>query len=156
MGSVLILSILLWAEKGICHFQNPNFQAAFLKSWKCFIPRRDSAKAEPNGVHLIFFPFYWVKERVLTLSKSHLSGGIFEILKMFIPRRDSAEQSPMGSIWYSHHFIVFRGGRVMFQISHGYVTFLISRLFCIPLNRDSAKQNPSGPFDVDPFYYGVE
>ena len=28
-------------EKRFWHFQSPNFQVAFLKSWKCFIPRRD-------------------------------------------------------------------------------------------------------------------
>ena len=48
-------------EKRFWQFQNPKFQSAFLKCWKCFIPRRDSAaKAEPNGVPLILFPFYCV------------------------------------------------------------------------------------------------
>ena len=59
---------------------------SFFKSWKCFIPWRDSAKAEPNGVHLIFFPFYCVCGTVLTLPKSAFSGGLSEILKMFYCR----------------------------------------------------------------------
>ena len=43
MGCNLILSILRCSEKGIWHFQNHHFQAAFLKSGKSFIPPRDSA-----------------------------------------------------------------------------------------------------------------
>ena len=69
MGSILILSILLWSEKGIWHFQNPHFQAAFLKSWKCFIPRRDSAKAETNGVHFDSFHFNCGLRRVFDTFK---------------------------------------------------------------------------------------
>ena len=59
MGSILILSILLWYEKGIWHFQftGGNSQK---KNMKMFYPPKGLCRAEPNGVHLIFFPFYCV------------------------------------------------------------------------------------------------
>ena len=69
MGSILIFSILLLSEKGIWHFQNHNFQSTFLKSWKCFIPRRDSANAEPNGVHFDSFHFNCGLRRVFDTFK---------------------------------------------------------------------------------------
>ena len=34
-------------RKGFLHFQNFHFTSAFLKSLKCFIPRRNSAKQNP-------------------------------------------------------------------------------------------------------------
>ena len=41
---------------------------AFLRSWKCFVPRRDSAKQSPMGAILILSILLWSGEECLTLS----------------------------------------------------------------------------------------
>ena len=52
MGSIRRLSILLWSRIGSLDnsFQKPL--SAFLRSWKCFIPRRDPAEQSPKVVQL--------------------------------------------------------------------------------------------------------
>ena len=43
---------------------------------------------------ILSFPFYCVREMVLTLSKSQLSGGLFEILKMFYSQKGIQKAEP--------------------------------------------------------------
>ena len=51
------LSILLCVPERELGIFVSWLKSAFWKSWNCLIPRRGSAKQNPNGVHLIFFPF---------------------------------------------------------------------------------------------------
>ena len=48
-------------EQRFWHFQNHFSPSAFLESWKCFIPRRDSAKQNPMGSIWQFFHFVFKK-----------------------------------------------------------------------------------------------
>ena len=64
--------------RGPAQFTHEARSAEFFKGeYKCFIPRRDSAKAATNGVNFDSFHFVVVWERYLTLSKSQPSGGLF-------------------------------------------------------------------------------
>ena len=66
------------AYKRMFNTFNWHAEIRILKSWKCIIPPKDSAKAEPNGVHVILFHFIVVREECLTLS---IYGQKFTILK---------------------------------------------------------------------------
>ena len=66
-------------------FQNLILKSVFLKSWTCFIPRRDSERAElkfcPFDSLLILLGLFWVT--VFTLSKSVSEIWFFEMLNLF-------------------------------------------------------------------------
>ena len=51
-GSNCFYFTFYWCRKRYWGFQNPHLKSAFLKTWKCFIPRRDSAEQSPKGVQL--------------------------------------------------------------------------------------------------------
>ena len=141
MGSIWYSSILLWIEKGIWHFQFTCGYSPFWKSWKCFIPPRESAKAEPNGVHMIFFPFYCVREVCLTLTIYGRKFTVLKSWKCFIPQRDSTKADPV-SIWYSFHFIVLEKCVWHFQFTGRSLTFFFQILQMFILQSDFAKAEP--------------
>ena len=47
---------------------NLQTEIRLFRTLKMFYPPKELCKAEPNGVHFILFPFYWVREGCLTLS----------------------------------------------------------------------------------------
>ena len=59
-GPIVFYLCLISVRKRILDFQNPHFQAAFLRPPECFIPRRDSAAQSPKGVQLFLLMFYLV------------------------------------------------------------------------------------------------
>ena len=73
-------------------FKNPDLKSAFLESRKCFITHGESAKAEPNGVHLKSFHFIVVYGRGLDVLKSATAIGFFQILKMFYLRMGLSDE----------------------------------------------------------------
>ena len=62
------------------------FSQAFLKNWKCFIPRRDSAKAEPEGGPIVFTYVLLCSRKGVWIFKIPIFTGLFENLKMFYLR----------------------------------------------------------------------
>ena len=91
---------------------------AFLKSWKCFIPRRDSAKQSPMGSILILSILMWSEKGIWHFQFSD-GNSPKKTWLCFIHRRDSAKQNPMGSIWQSFHFIVLGKGVWTFRFRSG-------------------------------------
>ena len=63
-GPIEYIFPFYWCRKRYWHFQNHHFQAAFLKSWKCFIPRRDVCLHTPVGVQLFLLMFYFGLEKL--------------------------------------------------------------------------------------------
>ena len=75
------------------------FRGNFIKS----IPRRESTKAGPDGVHFsILCVIHLVSRRVLKILIFALET---KISKCFIPRREFQKQVPKGCIWVSFYFI---------------------------------------------------
>ena len=115
---------------------------AVLKSWKCFIPRRYSANAEPNGVNFDSFHFIVVWKGIWHFQNPNFQATFLKSWKCFIPRRDSAKQSPMGSILILSILLWSDKGIWHFQFKDGISPKKPWKCF-IP-QRDSAKQCPMG------------
>ena len=107
------------SREGCWHFQIYRGWEAFLKSWKCFIPRRDSAKQSPMGS-------IWYSSILLCLEKGvgtfKFAGvrGLFEILKMFYPPKGLCEAEPeWGPFDNSFHLLCLEKGVGTFKFSGG-------------------------------------
>ena len=127
---MLALSNLLWVR-------------GLFEILKMFYPPKGLCKAEPNGVHLIFFHFIVSREGCWHFQIYRGWEAFLKSWKCFIPRRDAAKAAPKGSIWYSFHFIVSREGCWHFQIYKGWEAFLKSWKCFIP-RREAAKAAPKG------------
>ena len=79
-----------WCRKRYWGFQNPNFQEAFLEPWKCFIPRRDSAKQIPKEVQLFLLMSYFVLGNVYWTLNLLTVFRLFKTFKMIYPEGTSA------------------------------------------------------------------
>ena len=87
-------------------FDTFNLQTEIRRSWKSFIPRKDSTKAYPNGVHLILSFLLWSEKCVWHIQ---FVGGNspFWNPKMFDPPKELCEsRSLLGSIWF---FLLYCG-----------------------------------------------
>ena len=92
---------------------------AFLKTWKCFIPRRDSAKQSPMGSIWYSFHFIAFREGCLMFQNPLRYVAFLKSWFCFIPRRDSAKQSPMGSILILSILLWYEKGIWPFQFTGG-------------------------------------
>ena len=92
--------------KRFWNYQKPYLESAFLKSWKCFSHRRDSAKQYPNGVHLILSILLCIEKGVWYFKLSAEIRFFYIFWKCFTPEWTLRKHNPMGSIWYSFHLSV--------------------------------------------------
>ena len=91
---------------------------------KNFIPRRESAEGEPEGVHLNILCFNQLVP--WTVLQESISASETKISKCFIPRREAANaapKAPRGQIEYSFHFIGVGNVYLIFNFA------LVIRLF---------------------------
>ena len=98
---VHLIFFTIYLEKGVWHFQNPDFLSAFLKSWKCFIPRKGSPKALPMGSNWFSFGLFSLVNENWSLN----FGAVFRLkisAKILYPPKGSTKALPMGSNWFSY------------------------------------------------------
>ena len=119
-GVQLILFPFNWCRKRFWGFQIYGGWEAFLKFWKCFIPRRDSAKQIPKEVQLFLLMFYcWCRKRYWGFQIYMGWQAFLKSWKCFIPRREAAKAAPKGSNWYFFHLIGVGNGSGGFKFTEG-------------------------------------
>ena len=102
----------MWSRKGVWHFQNLNFPSAFLKSWKCFIPRRDSAEQIPKEVQLFLLMSYFVLGNVYCNFNFELVIRLFETPRMFYPPKGLCDSRVPKEVQLFFTYVLFRLGNV--------------------------------------------
>ena len=75
-GSNWILFPFYWYRKRLSGFQKHERKQAFLKTWKCFIPRRESARRLSRGPIVFTYVLFCVRKWTLKKKKGHPSSVI--------------------------------------------------------------------------------
>ena len=76
--------IEFWVSKGILDFQNPHIPSAFLKPWKCFIPRRDCESSTVGGPIVFYLCIISVRKRIWYFQNPNIPSAFLSPWKFFI------------------------------------------------------------------------
>ena len=131
--SLCIISV----RKHIWHFQNPHIPSAFLKSRKCFIPRRDSAEQSPKGSNCFYLGFIGVGRGTGGFNFRGGNPPFWKLENVLSPGGMVRKHLPRGP------YVSPSEGCLGFQKHHFTSAFLKTWKCFIP-RRESALQTPKG------------
>ena len=114
-----------------------------LKSWFCFIPRRDSAKQIPKEVQLFLLVSYFVLGNVYWTFNLQTVFFLFETLRMFYPPKGRLlADSSRVPIIFTYVLFCLRKRLLDFQFTFGFLLFETFKMFYPP--KGLCKANTEG------------